>query len=216
MPITLDGRSSDAEPEVLGAAGTTHRRRVATAATVAPVLTTLLVACAVGLDNFAAATAIGIAGVDGRLRVRVGLLFAVFEGAAPLVGLWLGRTALSGVHTWSHDLVGGLLVTMGAYALAVERLRPGTGDGRAPLRTGRLVVLSLVLSLDNLVIGFALGADRTSVVVTALTIGIVGASLGIVGLEVGRLLGARAGAAAGWLGAVLLVGVGIGVMTKVL
>ena len=54
-------------------------------------LALLLVAVSLGLDNFAAAIGIGVAGVDAGTRLRVGLIFGIFETGMPLLGLVLGR-----------------------------------------------------------------------------------------------------------------------------
>ena len=53
-------------------------------------LALLLVAASVGMSNFAAAIAIGVSGVDARTRLRVGLVFGVFESGMPVLGLLLG------------------------------------------------------------------------------------------------------------------------------
>jgi putative Mn2+ efflux pump MntP len=49
----------------------------------------LLVAVSLGLSNFAAAIGIAVSGVDARTRLRVGLVFGLFEPAMPLLGLVL-------------------------------------------------------------------------------------------------------------------------------
>jgi putative Mn2+ efflux pump MntP len=50
----------------------------------------LLVAVSLGLSNFAAAVGIGVAGIDGRTRLRVGVVVVgAFEAA--IVGLLLGH-----------------------------------------------------------------------------------------------------------------------------
>ena len=49
-------------------------------------LALLLVAVSLGLSNFAAAIAIGITGVDRRLRLRIALAFGVFEAGMPIAG----------------------------------------------------------------------------------------------------------------------------------
>ncbi|MGA2009531.1 MAG: hypothetical protein ABSH51_03200 [Solirubrobacteraceae bacterium] len=54
-------------------------------------LSLVLVAASVGLGNFAASIAIGLAGVDRALRVRVAIVFGLFEAGMPVAGLLLGR-----------------------------------------------------------------------------------------------------------------------------
>jgi putative Mn2+ efflux pump MntP len=54
-------------------------------------LALISVAVSLGMTNFAGALAIGLSGVDARLRLRVALAFGLFEGGMPVVGLLLGR-----------------------------------------------------------------------------------------------------------------------------
>jgi manganese efflux pump family protein len=51
-----------------------------------------LVAFSLGLSNFAAAVGLGASGIDARTRLRVGVIFGVFETGMPLLGLLLGRS----------------------------------------------------------------------------------------------------------------------------
>lgn len=47
----------------------------------------------VGLDTFAIAAAAGASGITGRARLRLSLLFALFEGGMPLIGFVVGAGA---------------------------------------------------------------------------------------------------------------------------
>jgi hypothetical protein len=44
----------------------------------------VLVAVSVGLSNFAAAISIGVSGIDARTRLRVGVIFGLFETSMPM------------------------------------------------------------------------------------------------------------------------------------
>lgn len=44
-----------------------------------------------GLDTFAISSALGIAGINAKDRLRVSLLFMAFEAGMPLIGLALGE-----------------------------------------------------------------------------------------------------------------------------
>ncbi len=189
-------------------------------------LAVFAVAVAVGLDNFAAAVAIGLAGVDGRTRLRVGVVFGVFEAGMPIVGLLIGATAASSLGHASRWVAAGLLIAIGGYflveGLRTDRsaLRPGdapaagsAGQARASDPhgidgLGRLVLTGLALSVDNLAVGFALGSYHTSILVGAVTIGVVSVALALVGLELGSRLGGRVGERGAELAGVLLIAVG--------
>ncbi len=130
-----------------------------------------LVAAALGLSNFATAIAIGLSGVDARVRVRVGLVFGTFEAAMSVVGLLLGHHLARSLGSVSASVGGALLMATGAYTVwQARRIR----SDQAPVgpRAGALVV-SGALSIDNLVVGFALGTRKVPLVVAAAVIAVV-------------------------------------------
>ena len=174
------------------------------------VLALLLVAVAVGLSNFAAAIAIGVSGADRRLRLRVAVTFGVFEAGMPVVGLLIGHGLVHRLGSAAQILGGVLLALTGLYTV-ISALRQGGSTQPAQLGAGRLAWTAAALSVDNLVIGFALGAYAVPVLVAALVIGVVSVALSIAGLELGSRLGVAFGERAELAGGAILVVVGIGV-----
>jgi len=177
----------------------------------------LLVSLSVGLSNFAGAIAIGLSGVDARLRVRVALAFGLFEGGMPVVGLLLGRELADSLGSHANLLGGALLVATGTYAVASSRGHgePHDEDGaRAP--TGRLLLTSAALSIDNLIVGFALGTYRISLVVAAAVIAVVSVGLALAGLELGSRIGERFEGHSELLGGLVLIAVGVAIATRLL
>jgi putative Mn2+ efflux pump MntP len=214
----------------------------------------LLVALALGVDNLAVSLGIGVSGVHGAMRVRVAVIFGLFEAGMPLLGMAAGRAVagdLGGAAPW---LGGGLLAAVGVYQLCASlggqhqpsgppavtasrrRIRLAgrvprnhgdppqlTGSLEAPLAdarfasraapgrwgTGRLLVSGLAMSIDNLVVGFALGAYHVSIVVAALVIGVVSVAMALAGLELGARIGAALGERGELAGAAVLIAVGV-------
>jgi putative Mn2+ efflux pump MntP len=147
----------------------------------------VLVAIALGLSNFAAAIGFGIPGVDGRLRIHVAVIFGFFEAAMPLFGLLVGRRVADSIGSAGSYLGGALLIAAGV-ASVVQAGRGATPvDGSTG--TARLVVTGAALSIDNLVVGFALGAHKVPLVEAAVVIAVVSVAMSLVGLELGRRLG---------------------------
>jgi manganese efflux pump family protein len=182
----------------------------------AEVVALFLVALSVGLDNFGAATSIGVRGVDRTLRLRVAVVFGVFEAVMPLIGILLGRTVAGTLGGAATPLAGALLAAVGLYSILVELLgerRPDAEPGRG---LGRLVLIGALLSVDNLVIGFALGTFHVNVLVAAVVIAVVSVSLSLLGLELGSRLGTRLGERAELAGGLVLVAIGIAVALGVL
>jgi manganese efflux pump family protein len=176
------------------------------------VLALILVAVSLGLSNFAAAISIGISGTSGRTRLKVGIIFGLFETGMPIAGLALGHGLAQAVGHSARWISAALLVATGAWALAqaVRGDRPAAPAGRDQ-RGGRLVLTGLAISVDNLAVGFALGAFHVSLAVAAVTIGGVSVALSLLGLELGAQIGARAGQRGELLGGLVLIAVGAAV-----
>jgi putative Mn2+ efflux pump MntP len=169
----------------------------------------MLVALSLGLSNFAAAIGIGISGIGSRTRLRVGIVFGVFEAGMPIAGLALGRGLAGALGGAARSVSAGLLIATGAWAV-LQAVRSGI-PSRVPAQeygTGRLIVTGLALSIDNLAVGFALGAFQVSLPVAAVLIGAVSVALSLLGLELGARIGARLGSRGEILGGLVLIGVG--------
>jgi manganese efflux pump family protein len=195
------------------------------------VIPLLLAAGALGLSNLAASIAIGVSGVSGATRVRVAVVFGLFEAGMPVAGLAVGRTVSAAAGGRSARwIAGGLLAAVGCYELlawlrgraaagrdAAPALGGAAGDGAASGVNGaagrrwsgwRLIVTGLVLSIDNLIVGFALGAYDVGIVTAAVVIGLVSVAMSLAGLELGARLGAALGERAELAGGLVLVLVG--------
>ncbi len=175
----------------------------------------ILVAIALGLDNFAVAVGIGLSGVDRNLRLRIALVFGVFEAAMPLIGLLIGRQLAHRIGGEGNYLGGGLLIATGIYTLVEARWGSPDEPPRSS-RPGRLVLTGAALSIDNLVVGFALGAYRVPVVLSALVIGVVSVGMSLVGLELGSRMGAAVETWSELIGGAILIAVGVAIASGLL
>lgn len=72
------------------------------------------------------------------------------------------------------------------------------------------------LSIDNLIVGFALGAYHVNFAVAAVTIAAVSVALSLLGLEIGEEVGSRLGRRSELVGGAVLVLVGFAVGLGVL
>lgn len=173
-------------------------------------LALLLVAVALGLSNFAASVGMGIGGAHGGLRVRVALVFGLFEAGMPVLGVALGDGVAESLGHAARWLGGGILILVGCYA-AVRAWREPVPETAGPAtepqwRLGRMLISGFALSVDNLAAGFALGAYHVSLGVAALLFGVVSVGMSLAGLELGARLGAAVGSRSELIaGAVLIV-----------
>jgi putative Mn2+ efflux pump MntP len=169
-----------------------------------------------GLDTFAVALALGLAGLPARRRLHVSALFAAFEASMPLLGIAIGAPLGRAIGTAADDIAAVLLLVLGFYLL-VERREDEEGQRLLSLsRRGLLgaAALGLSVSLDELAIGFSAGLLRIPVVPLAAAVAGQAFVVTQVGLRLGGRLAARwreaaektAGLALVVLGAVLLAG----------
>jgi manganese efflux pump family protein len=184
-------------------------------------LALLVVAASLGMDNFGAAVGIGLSGIDARTRVRVGLVFGVCETATPIVGLVVGGQVAGELGQTARWVGATLLIALGSYGL-VTSLRKGRPQGEhsdtvRSARPGlaRLIITGLALSLDNFVVGFALGANHASIAVGAVIIGAVSVALSLIGLELGARIAPWVGERGEQLAGLMLIGLGIAIAAGV-
>ena len=173
----------------------------------------LFLAVALGLSNLAGAIGIGVSGVNGPLRLRIAVLFGLFEAGMPVLGLALGHGVASGLGRSAPWLGGALLIAVGLISLVLAlRSSGGSGvgvpSGSSPSGTWRVLVSAVALSVDNLAAGFALGALRVGLAVAALVFGVVSVIMSLAGLELGARIGAAAGDRSELIAGAMLVGVG--------
>ena len=178
-------------------------------------LSLLLVSLSVGLSNFAGAIGIGLSGIDAKTRLRVGIAFGLFEALMPVIGLLLGEAVAGFLGHIAKYVGAGILVLTGAYTIwqarrvAAREKVSGTVVATEGLRTHRLLVTALALSIDNLAVGFAIAQNHVNIVTAAVMMGVVSVALSLVGLELGNRLGERVEEWAEEIGGVVLIGVGV-------
>ena len=190
----------------------------------------LLLAVALGLDNLAAAVGFGV-GTTGRIsgatRLRIAVVFGLFEAGMPVLGLVLGHGLADSIGEAARWLGGAALIAFGVAGLVQARREPGHPgheDGeraQPPQRSsvqpiGRLLLAGLVLSGDNLAAGFALGAYQVGIAAAAVVFGAVSVVMSLAGLELGARIGAAAGERSELVACVLLIVVGAVIAAGVL
>ncbi len=181
------------------------------------VLTLLLVGLSVGLGNFAAAVAMGLGHLNQLMRLRIALIFGLFETAMPLVGLIIGRQ-LAGPLGKHANLIGGLILVAAGLYIGISSLKQSE-EAAKPLRQTDLKGLMLAafgLSLDNLIVGFSLGASKESLLGTLAAIGLMSVALALVGLEIGHRLGERLKAYGEIASSLILILVGVAIAIKLI
>ena len=180
----------------------------------------LLVSISVGLSNFAGAIGIGLSGISARTRLRVGIAFGLFEALMPIAGLLLGQAVAGYLGHIAKYVGSGILILVGAYTIwqgrRVTSEEPQPQPQATEIRTNRLIITALALSIDNLAVGFALAVYHIQIVLAAVTIGVISVALSLLGLELGSRLGTRIEAWSEELGGSVLILVGLAIAVGIL
>ena len=177
----------------------------------------LLVSLSLGLSNFAAAIGIGMGGVDGKTRWKMALVFGFFEALMPIVGLLIGQGLATFIGEIGQYLGAGLLVLTGVYALwqawreTKKRNAGKKTEDNQQAALGRLILTGFAISIDNLVVGFALSLYHVPLLFAAALIAGVSVAMSLIGLELGRHLGERFGEWSEVFSGVILMLVGLAI-----
>ena len=131
----------------------------------------------------------------------------------PILGLLLGRRVSDALGSHAHLIGGALLVAIGAFTVAQALRTADTSPSRSDLRRGRLLLLAASLSIDNLIVGFALGAYNVPIVLAVTVIAVVSVALSLIGLELGDRLGSHVAHNSELLAGIVLICVGAAITT---
>jgi manganese efflux pump family protein len=156
-----------------------------------------------GLDSFAVAAAIGAMQVTTvRQRLRISLVFVIFEGGMPVIGLGLGTALARGIGQVAGYLAGAAVIAIGAWMLVAGDKDEEERASRITTSHGlALIALGISISLDELAIGFTIGLAHlpvTAVIVAIALQAFIAAQLGLaIGARIGERWRERAEQAAG-------------------
>jgi len=181
------------------------------------IITLLLISLSVGLDNFATSIAMGVSGIKKSRRIRIALFFGFFETLMALIGILLGKQALSILGDKAHIIGGILLGLTGMYQIYSSFKNEIENNTKKDIAgTWNLFFPALALSIDNLIVGFSLGARHLNVVQSILAICAASLLLSSLGLEIGNRIRKVVEEYSEIIAGSILILVGVLVFTKVL
>jgi len=160
-----------------------------------------------GLDSFAVAAALGATGVhEFRARLRVSLIFIVFEAGMPLIGLAAGGGLARAIGSVADYLAAAAVAGVGVWMLVVRHDDDGERASRITSARGVTVIaLGLSISMDEFAIGFSLGLVRLPVLPVIAAIAIQALVASQLGLALGGRVSERFTERAEQLAAIALI-----------
>ena len=170
----------------------------------------LVLGAVIGSNNLAVSLALGALNQTAR-RLRIMFVFGAFEFFVPLLGIWIGAKLARTVGLPARGAGALLLVGFGLFVI-ISGIRKGEDHERLARQvtswTG-LVLLSMGLSLDNLLVGFSLGLGNADPLRVALAIMCFSVLFTWAGIHLGRVSQRNYERAAKIGAGVLLMGLGV-------
>jgi putative Mn2+ efflux pump MntP len=149
------------------------------------VISLLILGFVLSLDNFRLAIALGAFQLSWRRALRIAVVFGLWDGFSPLVGLLIGRYFGEEIGE-TADFLGPIVLLVYGLYLVIRSLQteaPEDLDERMAL-----FGIPLSLSLDNLLAGTGLGMLGFPPVFTAAVFGTMTALTTFVGLQLGGVV----------------------------
>ena len=146
------------------------------------VISLLILGFVLSLDNFRLAIALGAFRLSWRRALRIAVVFGLWDGFSPLVGLLIGRYFGEEIGE-AADLLGPIVLLVFGLYLVIRSLQT-----EAPEDLDERMVLfgiPLSLSLDNLFAGTGLGMLGFPPVFSAAVFGSMTILMTFVGLQLG-------------------------------
>jgi putative Mn2+ efflux pump MntP len=143
----------------------------------------LVIGFALSLDNFRVSIALGTVPFGLKRALQVALIFGLWDGIMPLIGLLVGRQIGEAVGDVADFVGAAALGGYGLYLLISALRNPEPDELDHPWA---LFGIPFSLSLDNLFAGASLGLLGLSPLFSAAVFGVMTALMSLVGLLVGR------------------------------
>ena len=125
-------------------------------------------------------------------RLRLSLVFVVFEGGMPLIGLGLGAVLAHGIGQVADYLAGAAVIVIGAWMLLAGDKDEDEKASRLTSSRGlALIGLGISISLDELAIGFSIGLAHLPVTAVIVAIALQALLAAQLGLAIGAKIGER-------------------------
>ena len=181
------------------------------------ILNIVAIAVALAMDACAVAIASGVRlkRVSFRQFFRLAWHFGLFQALMPIIGWTAGLTVRPAIERFGPWVACGLLAYVGVNMIR-EAFKLDARRHKDPTRGLTLVMLSVATSIDALAVGLTISMLQVSIWTPALIIGIAAGVFTVLGLYLGKTVGAaeRLGPIAEVLGGGVLLGIAVKILIE--
>jgi putative Mn2+ efflux pump MntP len=179
-------------------------------------LTLIGIALGLSFDTFAVSLSCGV--VQSRIRfgeaMRIAFVLALFQGAMPVLGYFLGSTVSGYIVSFDHWVAFGLLLFLGA-----RMIREGMkGESDRPEQDFRkpsvLLTMAIGTSIDALAVGISFAFLDVQIWNAGIIIGAVTFFASMTAVRIGKSAGSRLGSRVEILGGIILAAIGVKILIE--
>jgi putative Mn2+ efflux pump MntP len=175
----------------------------------------LVIALALSADCFAVALSGGLARqLPLRRLARVPVFFGLFQCGMTLAGWLAGRSVVDYIAAYDHWLAFALLLVIG-LKMIWESFKGGEERAGTDItRLWVLLTLAVATSIDALAVGLSLAFLQVNIAAASATIGATAFIITVLGLLIGRRVGALVGRRAELVGGAVLIIIGVRILLE--
>ncbi len=170
----------------------------------------LIIAVGLAMDAFTVCLGAGTCagGTTRRAAFRLSFHFGLFQFLMPVLGWFLGAAVAPLISSVDHWIAFVLLAFVGGRMIRSGFDGESESFANDPSRGLTLVSLAIATSIDALAVGLSLAMLNVNVWYPSIVIGVVTASLSLIGLRIGNGLGAKFGKRMEIAGGLILILIG--------
>lgn len=174
----------------------------------------VLIAIGLAMDAFAVSIAISGAGkINNRWAVfRLSFHFGLFQFLMPVIGWFAGSSLEPIISAFDHWIAFFLLQIIALRMIAPGQQKNDFFAKSDPSRGYNLIILSLATSIDALAVGFSLAMLEISILYPSVFIGLVTASMALLGIVIGNYTNRRLGRVSAIIGGGILSIIGFRIL----
>jgi putative Mn2+ efflux pump MntP len=180
------------------------------------IITITGIALGLSFDTFAVSLSCGV--VESKIRfrnaMRIAFTLALFQGAMPVLGYFLGSTVSQYIGKFDHWVAFGLLMILG-IRMVIEGMKKD--HDREPIDINRLPVLltmAVGTSIDAFAVGISFAFLSVKIWSAGLIIGAVTFLASMTAIRIGKSAGSHLGSRVEIFGGIILAVIGIKILLE--
>jgi putative Mn2+ efflux pump MntP len=176
-----------------------------------------VIALSLSADCFAVALSSGISRHKlSYLRLlRLPLFFGVFQALMTVLGWLVGRSIFDFISDYDHWVAFGLLSAIGIHMIWESFRERDEAKAKRNFDSWYiLILLAIATSIDSLAVGLSLAFLEVNITLAAVTIGLTSLVITLIGVLLGKKVGALVGERAETVGGVILIIIGVRILLE--